>query len=42
VVVLELEVYIYDISTMKLLHTLDTGVNSAGRFERPCDKDSES
>lgn len=27
VVVLELEIYIYDISTMKLLHTLDTGPN---------------
>ncbi|GHJ86011.1 hypothetical protein NliqN6_2413 [Naganishia liquefaciens] len=27
IVVLELEIYIYDISTMKLLHTLDTGAN---------------
>lgn len=27
IVVLELEIYIYDISTMKLLHTLDTGPN---------------
>jgi len=27
IVVLELEIYIYDISTMKLLHTLETGPN---------------
>lgn len=31
IVVLELEIYIYDISTMKLLHTLDTGANPNGR-----------
>jgi autophagy-related protein 18 len=30
IVVLELEIYIYDISTMKLLHTLDTGANPNG------------
>lgn len=33
VVVLEKEIYIYDISTMKLLHTLDTGVNPNGESE---------
>lgn len=31
IVVLELEIYIYDISTMKLLHTLDTGANPNGK-----------
>jgi autophagy-related protein 18 len=30
VVVLEEEIYIYDVSTMKLLHTIDTSVNPEG------------
>ncbi len=32
IVVLELEIYIYDISTMKLLHTLETGPNPDGEL----------
>lgn len=31
IVVLENEIYIYDISTMKLLHTIETGPNPNGR-----------
>ena len=42
VVVLELEIYIYDISTMKLLHTLDTGPNSAGKWRRIYLSDAET
>lgn len=30
IVVLETEIYIYDISTMKLLHTIETGPNPNG------------
>ncbi len=30
IVVLESEIYIYDISTMKLLHTIETGPNPNG------------
>lgn len=32
VVVLETEIYIYDISTMKLLHTIETGPNPNGEY----------
>jgi autophagy-related protein 18 len=30
IVVLDTEIYIYDISTMKLLHTIETGPNPNG------------
>lgn len=33
IVVLENEIYIYDISTMKLLHTIETGPNPNGKLE---------
>ena len=33
VVVLEEEIYIYDVSTMKLLHTIETNVNPNGQSE---------
>ena len=39
IVVLELEIYIYDISTMKLLHTLDTGANPNGKHLVSLSKD---
>lgn len=35
IVVLESEIYIYDISTMKLLHTIETGPNPNGTLT-PC------
>lgn len=34
IVVLETEIYIYDISTMKLLHTIETGPNPNGELNR--------
>jgi hypothetical protein len=35
VVVLEEEIYIYDVSTMKLLHTIETNVNPNGTSNQP-------
>lgn len=34
-VVLEEQIYIYDISNMKLLHTIETSANPNGMFPRP-------
>ncbi len=36
IVVLESEIYIYDISTMKLLHTIETGPNPNGELALIC------
>ena len=36
IVVLESEIYIYDISTMKLLHTIETGPNPNGESIKGC------
>lgn len=40
IVVLESEIYIYDISTMKLLHTIETGPNPNGKVWRGAHADS--
>ena len=42
IVVLEEEIYIYDVSTMKLLHTIETNVNPNGQSEGEGEQAEES